>query len=143
MRQVCHALSTIPGIDFPSQVFPLDAAWTVVPGAHSPLPYHSNTSTSPSGCGSSLTVQNEGHKPGYKQLSLIRASHVVLIVPRQLPRNLPLKYSPFSRVACRTRLEFPSRKTFSARYIPSTGGNTPSCPASGVRFARSGALAAD
>src|ERR1700747_2303881 len=92
MRQVCQASSTIPGIDFPSQVFPLDAAWTVVPGAHSPLPYHSNTSTSPSGCGSSLTVQNEGHRPGNKQLSLIRASQVVPIEPRQLPRNLPLKY---------------------------------------------------
>ena len=59
------------------------------PGAHSPLPYHSKRSTSPSGCGSSLTVQNEGHRPGYKQSSLIRASQVVLIVPRQLPRSLP------------------------------------------------------
>ena len=47
--QVCQAPSTIPGIDLPSQVFPLDAAWTVVPGAHSPLPYHSKMSTSPSG----------------------------------------------------------------------------------------------
>src|SRR3984957_3903858 len=112
--QVCQAPSTNPGIDFPSHVFPLDAAWTVVPGAHSPLPYHSKTSTSPSGCGSSLTVQNEVHRPGNKQLSLIRASQVVLIVPRQLPRNLPVKYLSPWRVAWRTRLEFPSRKTFPA-----------------------------
>ena len=75
---------------FPSQVLPLDAAWTVVPGAHFPLPYHSKTSTSPSGSGSSFTAQNAGQAPVVRQSSLIRASHVVLIMPRQLPRSLPL-----------------------------------------------------
>src|SRR5947209_15137624 len=91
IRQTCHAPSTSPGIDFPSQVFPLDAACTVVPGAHCPLPYHSKTSTSPSGSGSSLTPQNEGHRPVVKQSSLIRASQVWLIWLRKLPRSLPLK----------------------------------------------------
>src|SRR5262245_16421405 len=62
IRQVCQALSTIPGIDLPSQVLPLDAACTVVPGGHCPLPYHSKTSTSPSGSGSSLTAQNAGQQ---------------------------------------------------------------------------------
>ena len=59
-------------------------------------------------------------KPGYRQSSLIRASQVVLIMPRQLPRSLPLKYWPSSRVARRTRLELPSRNTFwrSSRYMP-------------------------
>src|ERR1700761_4840793 len=88
IRQVCQSPSTNPGIDLPSQVLPLDAAWTVVPGAQSPLPYHSKMSTSPSGSGSSLTVQKDGHSPGNRQSSLILASHVVLIMPRQLPRTL-------------------------------------------------------
>src|ERR1700690_2173983 len=78
IRQVCQSPATKPGIDLPSQVFPLDAAWTVVPGAHWPLPYHSKRSTSPSGRGSSLTPQNEGQRPGNKQSSFIRASQVVL-----------------------------------------------------------------
>src|ERR1700753_335035 len=90
IRQVCHAPSTTPGIDLPSQVLPLDAACTVVPGAHWPFPYHSKMSTSPSGSGSSLTVQDDRHRPGNKQSSLIRASQVVPIMPRQLPRSLPL-----------------------------------------------------
>src|ERR1700761_9827989 len=54
IRQVCQSPSTNPGIDLPSQVLPLDAACTVVPGAQAPLPYHSKMSTSPSGSGSSL-----------------------------------------------------------------------------------------
>src|SRR5271166_1242600 len=90
IRQVCQPPSTNPGIDLPSHVFPLDAAWTVVPGGHAPLPYHSKTSTSPSGMGSSLTPQNEGHRPGNKQSSFIRASQVWLIMLRKLPRSLPL-----------------------------------------------------
>src|ERR1700745_3585379 len=76
IRHVCQPPSTKPGIDFPSQVFPLEAAWTVVPGAHAPLPYHSKTSTSPSGSGSSLTPQNDGQRPGNKQSSFIFASQV-------------------------------------------------------------------
>src|ERR1700758_4803236 len=88
--QVCQASSTSPGIDLPSQVFPLDAAWTVVPGAQLPLPYHSKMSTSPSGRGSSLTPQNADHRPGNKQSSFIRASQVWLIMLRKLPRSLPL-----------------------------------------------------
>src|SRR6516225_9917858 len=88
---VCQPPSTRPGIDLPSQVFPLDAAWTVVPGGHEPLPYHSKMSISPSGIGSSLTVQNDGQRPVDKQSSFIRASQVVPIWPRQLPRSLPLK----------------------------------------------------
>src|ERR1700758_1321696 len=88
--QVCQSPSTRPGIDFPSQVFPLDAAWTVLPGGQAPLPYHSNTSTSPSGNGSSLTPQNAAQRPGNKQSSLIRASQVWLIMLRKLPRSLPL-----------------------------------------------------
>src|SRR5246500_1397211 len=85
---VCQPPSTRPGIDLPSQVFPLDAAWTVVPGAHAPLPYHSKMSTSPSGSGSSLTPQNDGQRPGNKQSSFIFASHVGLIALRKLPRSL-------------------------------------------------------
>src|SRR5690349_5895815 len=88
IRHVCHPPSTKPGIDFPSQVFPLDAACTVVPGGHEPLPYHSKTSTSPSGTGSSLTAQNADQRPGCRQSSFIRASQVVLMRPRQLPRTL-------------------------------------------------------
>src|ERR1700744_1335092 len=90
IRQVFQSPSTSPGIDLPSQVFPLDAACTVVPGAQFPLPYHSKMSTSPSGSGSSLTPQNEGHRPGTKQSSLILASRVWLIMLRKLPRSLPL-----------------------------------------------------
>src|SRR6202040_4139797 len=91
IRQVCHAPSTNPGIDFPSHVFPLDAAWTVVPAGQLPLPYHSKKSTSPSGRGSSFTAQNEVQRPVVRQSSLIRASHVWPMRPLQLPRSLPVK----------------------------------------------------
>src|ERR1700741_2246975 len=89
IRQVCQPPSTSPGIDFPSHVFPLDAAWTVVPAGREPLPYHSKRSTSPSGKGSSLTPQNADQRPGNKQSSFIRASQVWLIMLRKLPRSLP------------------------------------------------------
>ena len=45
------------------------------------MPYHSKMSTSPSGSGSSFTAQNAGQAPVVRQSSLIRASHVVLIMP--------------------------------------------------------------
>src|SRR5271165_3669394 len=62
-RQLCHSESTNSGIDFPDHVFPSDRAWTVVPGGHAPLPYHSTTSTSPSGRGSSFNNQYAGQQP--------------------------------------------------------------------------------
>src|ERR1700748_657144 len=92
IRQVCQAPSTSPGIDLPSHVLPLEAACTVVPGAQLPLPYRSKMSTSPSGSGSSLTPQNDGHRPGNRQSSLIFASQGLLIMLRKLPRRLSLSY---------------------------------------------------
>ena len=87
-RQLCHALSG--AMVWLTCSPPLRLAWTVVPGAQLPLPYHSMMSTSPPWAGSLLARYQAGQHPGVRQLNLTRASQVVLMGPRYLPKSLPL-----------------------------------------------------
>ena len=70
---------------------PFSFAWTVVPGAQLPLPYHSMMSTSPPFTGLLLARYHAGQQPGVRQFSFIRASQVVPIGPLYFPKSLPLK----------------------------------------------------
>ena len=68
---------------------------------------------------------------------MIRASQVVPMPPRQFPLTLPPKYLSPSLVARSTRLELPSRNTFSrlSRYCPQNSGlSNPTGFLIGVRF---------
>ena len=109
-RQVCQLPST--GIGWVSNAVPYGLACTVVPDGHSPLPYHSIRSISPSRPGSSLDSHQAGQAPAVWQFSLIRASQVVPMPPRQLPCTRPPKKVLPSWVARITRLDLPSKKTF-------------------------------
>src|ERR1700742_4155007 len=135
-RQVCHAPST--AIGWVSNAVPSGFACTVVPAGHCPLPYHSMRSTSPLRPGSSLDSHQAGQQPPVRQLSLMRASQVLPMPPRQVPLTRPPKYVLASRVARSTRLDLPSTNTLwrLSRYCPKNSGRSnPAGFLIGVRLA--------
>src|SRR5690348_8941333 len=86
IRQVCQLPSTGKGCV--AKDVPSSSACTVVPDGQSLLPYHSIRSTSPPTSGWSFINHQAGQQPLVRQLSLIRASHVVLMPPHQVPVTL-------------------------------------------------------
>ena len=82
--------STRPGIDLPSQVLPLDAAWTVVPGAHCAVAVPLEDVDL--AVGQRILVHRPERRPGAGGQAVEFDSRFPrrLIMPRQLPRSLPL-----------------------------------------------------
>ena len=107
-------------MDLPSQVFPLDAAWTVVPGGQFTVAVPLEDVDFAVRAGILVHRPERGPEAGRHAIEFDPGFPSVADQPRQLPRSLPLKYWSPSRVARRTRLELPSRNTFrrSSRYMP-------------------------